>query len=177
MKSMTLLLIVMIISFVVAGLWNSVPVIKETVHLVLDPTAGSLLNWNIMIGMFAIIILINLIMTLVQKYGTDQETLRQMKKEQKELQEEMKKYKNDPEKLMEFNKKQMENMPRMFEITMKPLVYTIIPFILFFRWFSDYFSSEALLEFKFFGILNWFWFYLIFSIIFSSIWRKILKVV
>jgi len=173
MKSMTLLLIVMIISFVVAGLWNSVPVIKETVHLVLDPTAGSLLNWNIMIGMFAIIILINLIMTLVQKYGTDQETLRQMKKEQKELQEEMKKYKDHPEKMLEFQKKQLEIIPKTFDLTMKPLLYTIIPFILFFKWFGDYFILNP---YKYFGFMNWIFFYILASIFISSFLRKLMKV-
>ena len=90
------------------------------------------------------------------------------------MQEEMKKYKDDPAKLLEFNKKQMEKIPETMKITMRPLMYTMIPFILFFRWFGDYFT--ALEGFKFFGFLSWFWFYLIFSIVFSTILRKVLKV-
>lgn len=173
MGSMRILFLVMIASLLIAGLWNSVPAIKEAVHFILDPTAGSLLNLNITWGMLLVVVIISLIITLAQKYGTDQETLREIKKEQKEVQQEMKKYKHDPEKILELNKKQMEKMPQMFSITMRPLVYTFIPLVLFFRWFNDYF---LVVEVKFFGFLSWFWFYLIFSIIFSSVFRKVLKV-
>jgi len=62
--------------------------------------------------MFLIVIVLSFIMTLVQKYGTDQETLRELKKEQKMLQQEMKKYKDNPDKLLEFNKKQFEIIRR-----------------------------------------------------------------
>jgi len=87
----------------------------------------------------------------------------------------MKKFKNDPGKMLELNKKQMEFIPKTFDLTMKPIIYTAIPFVLFFRWFSDYFSI-SFVGFKFFGFLSWFWFYLIFSIIFSTIFRKAFKV-
>jgi len=173
MKTMKLILIIMLISFAIASLWNKIPIIKDSVHFILDPTAGSLLNWNITYGMFIVVMIISLIVTLIQKYGTDQETLREIKKEQKIIQEEMKKYKHDPERLFEFNKKQMEIIPKTFDITLKPIIYTAIPFILFFRWFNDYFSA---VNWKFLGILSWFWFYFIFSIVFSSIFRKVLKV-
>ena len=173
MKGMTLMLIVMLASFVVAGLWNQ-DIIKNSVHFVLDPSAGSLMNFNPTLGMIIIVFLITLITTIVQKYGTDQAALKQIKNEQKKMQEEAKKYKSDPGKMMEFNKKQFEHMPKMFEMTMKPLVYTMVPFILFFRWFNDYFLINIV---KFLGFFSWFWFYLILSLIGSSIWRKILKVV
>jgi uncharacterized membrane protein (DUF106 family) len=173
MKGMRTMLFVMLASFFIVGLWSRVPLIKEIVHLLLDPTAGFLLNWDRTLGMFIVVFIISFMLTLIQKYGTDQETLRRIKGEQKILREEMKKYKNEPEKIMELNKKQLEIIPKTFDITMKPLLYTFIPFILFFRWFHDYFSA---VQFEFFGFLSWFWFYLIFSIIFSSILRKVLKV-
>jgi len=168
--------LVMLASILIAGLWSYIPIIKEITHTILDPSVGFLLNWNIYFGMFFVVFVISLGMTLAQKYLTDQETLRKMKEEQKLAKEEMKKYKNEPEKLLELNKKQMEKMPQMFEITARPLLYTFIPIVLFFRWFSDFFSSSSLTSFKFFGFLSWFWFYLIFSIIFSSILRKALNV-
>jgi len=177
MKTMTILLIIMVASLLVASVWNSVPVIKDTVHLALDPTAGALLNWNTLWGMFLLVLIISIIMTLVHKYGTDQETLREMKKEQKMLQEEAKKYRDNPEKVLEINKKMMAKMPEMMGASMKPLVFTFIPFVLFFRWFHDFFSTPELVDFRFFGFLSWFWFYLIASIIFSSILRKVFKVV
>ncbi len=167
--------LIMLVSMLIAIFWESAPFIKNTAHLILDPTAGRLLNWNLTVGMFCIIAFISLIMTLTQKYLTDQETLKEMKKEQKELQNEMKKYKEHPEKLMEFQKKQLEFVPKMMKISMRGIVYTSIPLILFFRWFMDFFSEIG--DPRFFGFLSWFWFYLLGSMIFSSILRKMMKVV
>ena len=167
--------IVMIVSLLIAFFWDSLSLIKDSVNAILNPTAGILLNWNLTYGMIIIVLIIALFMTLIQKYATDQETLREMKKEQKALQEEMKEYKEHPEKMMELQKKQFGFMPKMMKLSMRPLIYTAIPLILFFRWFMDFFSAIG--DPKFFGFLSWFWFYLIGSIIFSSILRKVLKVV
>lgn len=174
MVVMRTLLIVTFISMLIAIFWNQVPFISQTVHYILDPTFGALLGWDLTFGMLIIIALLSLITTLVQKYATDQATLRELKKEQKLLQEEAKKYKDNPQKLLEFNKKQFELVPKTMELTMRPVMYTIVFFVLFFRWFADFFSA---VDFKFLGFLSWFWFYLIFSIIFSTIFRKILNVV
>lgn len=167
--------VVMIVSLALASLWDKVSFIKEGAHAILNPTAGVLLNWNITIGMSIVVLLISFFMTIIQKYATDQKTLREMKEEQKILQEEMKKYKNHPEKVAELSRKQLEFIPKTMKLTMRPIVYTAIPLILFFRWFMDFF---ALMEgFRFFGIFSWFWFYLIGTMIFSSILRKMMKVV
>ena len=167
--------IVMFISVMIALFWESFPVVKNFVHLILDPTAGVLLQGNLTMGMLFVVLIISLIMTLTQKYLTDQKTLREMKKEQKELQEEMKKLKENPEKLMELQKKQLEFLPKMMKVSMRSIVYTAIPLILFFRWFMDFFS--ALGDPKFFGFLSWFWFYLLGTLILGAILRKIMNVV
>ena len=169
------IIIVMILSLVIAGFWDSAPFLKNAVHSVLNPSLGVLLNWNLTWGMMLIVLLISVLTTLIQKYATDQETLKEMKKEQKILQEEMKKYRDHPEKLMELQKKQFEFLPKTMKLSMRAIMYTGIPFILFFRWFWDVFT--ALGEPKFFGFLSWFWFYLIFVMIFSSILRKVFNVV
>ncbi len=160
-------------SLVIALLWQRVDAISNFGHSLLDPVFGRLLDWNIFWGMSIIVVILSIIMTLIQKYGVDQEALKEIKKEQKKLQEDMKKYKEHPDKLMEFNQKQIEIMGRMFRISMGSVVYTAIPFVIFFRWFYDYF---AVVDYQFFGFLSWFWFYLIVSIILSSIFRKVFKV-
>lgn len=174
MRGIYLFFIVSVLVILVGGMWNSVPAVKNTVHAVLNPTFGVLFNFNIYLGMFIVVLLINLITVLLQKYATDQVELKKLKEEQKLLQEEIKLVKNNPEKLMELNKKQLEFLPRTFDLTMKPLLYTFIPFVLFLRWFNDYFTAAG--NPKFFGFLTWFWVYLIFSIVLSSIFRKIFKV-
>ncbi|MDO8459858.1 MAG: EMC3/TMCO1 family protein [Nanoarchaeota archaeon] len=176
MKGIKIMILVMLASIVLAIFWDQVPLIKETVHFVLDPTAGKLLSFNIDFGLILITAIITLAISLVQKYTVDNDTLRELKKEQKLVQEEMKKYKDHPEKLMELQKKQLEFIPKTMDLTMRPLIYTAIPIILFFRWFNDYFAvSAAGTTVKIFGILSWFWAYLIFSIIFSLVFRKVLK--
>jgi uncharacterized membrane protein (DUF106 family) len=167
--------IVMIISLLIAFFWDSFSFIKNTVHAILNPTAGALLNLNLTWGMIAIVFVISLIMTLIQKYATDQETLKALRKEQKALQEETKKYREHPEKIMELQKKQLEFIPKTLKLSMRPIMFTGVPLILFFRWFMDFFSAAG--DPRFFGFLNWFWFYLLGSIILSSVLRKVLKVV
>ncbi len=172
--SFKVIFIVMLVSLIIASFWNSIPVIKNSVGFVLNPTAGALLSWNLTWGMVAVVVVLSLFMTIIQKYATDQKTLREMREEQKRLQEEIKKFAPGSKEHSELGMKSMKLMGPMLKIGMRPVIYTAIPIILFFRWFSDYFS---IVDFRFFGFLSWFWFYLIGTIIFSSILRKILKVV
>ncbi len=171
-----LIFIVLIASIAIASLWDKVQIISESIHYIFDPTIGKLLDWNLTIGMTLLVIIITIIMTLVQKYGTDQEKLKSLKEEQKIMNEEMKKFKDNPQKVLELQKKQFEFLPIMMKHSMRPIVYTGIPLILLFRWFMDYFSSVSLEGFKFFGFFSWFWYYLVASIIFSIIIRKIFNV-
>ena len=175
MKGLKLLFFVMFISLIIAGAWSRVPVISDSVHAALDPSFGNLLDWNLLWGMIIIVMFINLILTILHKYTTNQEELKSLKEEQKKVQAEMKELKDQPEKMMELQKKQMANIPKSFELTTKPLMYTAIPFILFIRWFGDYFEviGNPKILFGFFG---WLGTYLILSIVFSLVLRKIMKV-
>jgi len=172
-KAVRNLFIVMVISLGIASLWNRIPLIKETVHALLNPTAGALLSFNVNLGVIVFSAVISLMITIVQKYTTDQETLREIKKEQKILQAQMKEFKDNPQKLLELQKKQLEFIPRTMEITFRPLMYTSLPIILFFRWFNDYFADNPV---KVFGFMHWLLAYIIFSMIFTTIFRKVFKV-
>jgi uncharacterized membrane protein (DUF106 family) len=174
-KDIWLFLIVLFVSMFIASLWETtinfadrVFTIKEIVGDILNPSLGALIEMNQWFGFIIIVAITSLIFTLAQKYLSDQKALKEIKKEQKYLQDEMKKYKDHPEKLLEFQKKQLEFFPRTFELTMKPLIYTSIPMILLFRWFSDVFNPI-------FGGW-WFLWYIIASMIISSILRKVLDV-
>jgi len=164
------IIIVMFLSLIIAGLWDKVPSIKDFAHAILNPTAGALLNWNLNYGMIILIFIISIFMTLAQKYGTDQKTLRRLKKEQKDFQKEMNKFKHDPKKLMEAQKNLMPLTIEMMKHSMRAIVYTGIPLILFFRWFNDTFTSMG--NPHFFGFFSWFWFYFIGLMIFGMILRK-----
>jgi uncharacterized membrane protein (DUF106 family) len=169
------IILVTIASLVIAGYWDKIPAIKEFVHSALDPSAGALLNWNLTVGMLIIVFLITLITTVVQKYATDQKALKELREEQKLLQTEMKKFEKNPEKVAELSKKQLEFIPKTFKLTSRAILFTGIPFILFFRWFNDIFITLG--NPKFFGFLTWFWFYFIFTMVLSGFLRKWMKVV
>ena len=173
MKGMTIWFALMLVSIVVASMWQSIPALKQAVHTVLDPSLGALLDWNPTYGMILITAMVTLITTLLQKYLTDQDMLKQIKEEQKLVQQEMKLAKENPDKSMELSKKSMELTMKAMPITMRPVMITIIPFVLLLRWFGDYFSQHVV---KILYVFSWFWAYLVFSIVFSIIFRKMLKV-
>ncbi|MEK6859984.1 MAG: EMC3/TMCO1 family protein [Nanoarchaeota archaeon] len=160
--------IILGLSWVVFALWDKFPIIKDSVTSALDPTLGVLLKWNFYFGFIVIVAVTSLILSLAQKYLSNQDELRELKKEQKILQEEMKKYKEHPGKMLELQKKQLEFIPRTMELTMKPTIYTIVPVIFFFRWFGPNLSPV-------FG--NWWilW-YIVGTLVFSSIFRKVFDV-
>lgn len=176
-KMMLILFGMMFISIFIGVQWDKYSWLKEGVHKILDPTFGALITQQLYLGMLFVIIVINFIFTGVQKLTVDPEQLKLIKEKQRYYKEEMGKYKNDPMKLKEVQMKQMAEFPEMFsknfEVYMKPLLFTAIPIILFFRWFSDFFT--ALGSPKFFGFMSWFWFYLLASIFLSSPIRKIYK--
>lgn len=173
------IIFVMLASLVIAFCWDKISAIKDTAHLILDPSAGALLGWNLIYGMIILIGIISLFMTLLQKYATDQNEIRRLKKEQKDFQKQMKELRDQPEKLMEIQKNAMPLTLELMKHSMRPMIYTGIPLILFFRWFWDYFNAIDGCGFLCgsFGWPNWLWFYLIGSLIFGTIIRKILKVV
>ena len=166
------IIFIMIVSLVIAGLWDKIPAIKNSIHSILNPTAGFLLEWDKSWGMVIIVLVITIFVTLVQKYATDQKTLKEIKKEQKEIQKQMKELRAHPEKMMELQKKSFSMMGKQMKLGMRGIVYTGIPFILFFRWFQDFLPALEDTS-KFFGFTgSWFIFYLIFALIFGGILRK-----
>src|SRR3989344_5087636 len=137
------IILIMIASLIIAFYWEKLPWISNSIHYVFNPSAGALLDWNLNLGMIIIVFVITLLTTIVQKYATDQKTLKELKAEQKEIQKQMKEFKNHPEKLMELQKKQFAMMPKQMKLSMRAIAYTGIPFILFFRWFTDYFATAG----------------------------------
>ena len=68
----------------------------------------------------------------------------------------------------QLNKKNFGFMKETFSHSLRPMMFTLIPFVLLFRWFQDYFLDSTI---RLLG-MSWFWFYLVSSIVFSSIFRK-----
>ena len=160
----------------IAFTWDKVTLIKKSAHFILDPTFGFLIRWNNLFGLLIIVLFINIIITLIHKYATDQNALKELRDKSKEIQKQMKEaQKNqDHEKVTQLSKESFSQAGEQFKHSFASMGYTALPLILFFRWFGDFFKDLS--DPKIFIGLGWFGTYLIFSIIFSTIIRKVLKV-
>lgn len=115
--------------------------------------------------------------TLVYKYATDQNLMKSMREEIKKLQNEMKLHKSDPQKLAELQGKLMPLNMRTMSQSMKPMLITIVPFIVIFALLGRVYTDMLVIPLPFWaGHLKWVGTYIIFSIVFTSLFRKALKI-
>jgi len=115
--------------------------------------------------------------TLVYKYATDQNLMKSMREEIKKLQDEMKLHKSDPQKLAELQGKLMPLNMRTMSQSMKPMLITIVPFIVIFALLGRVYTDMLVIPLPFWaGHLKWVGTYIIFSIVFTSLFRKALKI-
>ena len=143
---------------------------------------GWLIKFNKLLGIVAISLILNLIVTLAAKFLSDQKLMKSLKEEGEYLKEEMKKFKNDPQKYLELQKKQMESSLKYMRHSMKPALFTLLPLLLIFGWLRKTFPAEETLINLPFSIpligngLGWLGIYILSSIIFSIVLRKLLKI-
>lgn len=118
-------------------------------------------------------LLVSLISTVVTKYTTDQHMMKGIKDRQKEIQKELKEKKYSPtdKRYLELQNEILGLTGKMLKNTFKPLLITMVPFLILFYWLRNFFGVEL-------GMGNsWLWYYIIPSIVISSFYRKIFKVV
>ncbi|MBS3063850.1 MAG: DUF106 domain-containing protein [DPANN group archaeon] len=147
-------------------------------------TITEILQQNALVSIALISIAVALTSTLVYKYFTDQGLIKQVRDDIKKYQDQIKAHKGDQEKVMELHKKvtdlNMQIMPQQF----KPMLITIIPFLIIFWILSTVFGQLVLIPTGTFHVplsshetgLGWVGTYVIFSMIFTTIFRKALKV-
>ena len=125
---------------------------------------------------------ISLLTFAVNKIFVNQDELEKVQKRTKEINKNMKqKTSNQDENLIkkmeEEQKELMELMGKQFKMNMKPMIITLIPILLIFAAMKakyDNVGTMATIQ----GIqLTWFWWYLIIAIITSSILNKIYAII
>jgi len=117
----------------------------DFLNFVLDPVLKPLLSvlspfWFIIIITF----LITLLITLIYKYTTNQELVKRLRDEMKEIQKQMKEYQHDVEKVKQLQKESFEKMGVQFRQNMKPMLITLIPMLIIFGWLANNLSYEPL---------------------------------
>jgi len=121
-------------------------------------------NPKISIAIFSIAV--TFLSTMAQKWLTNQEHLKSLKKRQKEIQKELRGCK-DQCLMKELNAEMMKLTGVMFKSSMKPMFATMIPFLILFWWLRGVYSPI---------LSSWIWYYIGYSIVASIILRKVLKV-
>lgn len=111
--------------------------------------------------------LVTLFITLVTYFMTDRQRMREIKEKQKRIREEMKNHKSNPDKLMELQKEMMADLPEQMKHSFKPMLITLIPLLIVFAFFRNVFNP----------LLGGWWilYYIVSSMIFSVILRKVFK--
>ena len=106
-------------------------------------------------------------MTLIYKYTTNQERLREIKKDQKKYQEEAKNHKDNPQKIMEINKKVLQLSAEMMKHSMKPMLITMLPMFVVIVYIRNIYSPV---------LSSWIWYYILAGLLSNGLFRKFLKV-
>ena len=115
-------------------------------------------------------VLITLVMTLVAKYLTNQDRMRELKNVQKTCQIKLKENKDNVKKLAEIQKQMLECNMEMMKHSMKPLLFAFIPLILLIGWLKGVYSTTEIAS-------SWLWWYIGSGILSSLIFRRLLNVV
>jgi len=123
---------------------------------------------NPKIAIIIISFIATLIVTTLSHFLMNKELMRSIKEKQKRLREEMKKFRDNPQKMMEINKQMMEDFPKQMKESMKISVVTLIPFLILFSWLKKIYILTPIAS-------SWIWWYILASLGFSIILRKLFK--
>jgi len=112
---------------------------------ILDPVLGPLLNFPTLLSVILLSFLISLVITIVYKYTTNQDLMKQLKAEMKEFQREIKELKKDPERAMQVQKKSMQTNMKYMTHSMRSTLFSIIPIIIIFGWMNSNLAFDPIL--------------------------------
>ena len=139
---------------------------------------------NPLISIAVLSLLITLAVTIIYKFTTNQKRLKELKDDMKRMRDDMKKYQTDPKKMMELQQESMKKSFEQMKHTLLPTFITMVPILVIFAWIRSSLSDKTvILQFPFnipkigdnsgFG---WIGIYVITSIVFSIVLRKLFKV-
>lgn len=116
---------------------------QSLTDLLFNPIFGWLLDIPPILAILFLSLLLGLVSTLLQKYLTNQAKLKRLRDDTKKMQKQMKELK-DPEKVMKMQQKMLPIQMEMMKESFKPLLVTMIPFLLVFFWLSHHFAFHAI---------------------------------
>lgn len=113
---------------------------------------------------------ISFLISLVNFFFLDKERMREIKAKQKSLNKEISQHRKEGnhEKMMEIQKELIPMTMEMFKHSLKPMIITIIPILVFFAFIRNVYVDTAIAS-------TWIWYYFISTIVGSIVFRKIFK--
>ncbi len=112
---------------------------------ILSPVFNPLLELPMLWVVVIMAFLITFLITVIYKFTTNQNLMKELKDEMKELQKEMKELKSEPKKMMEVQKKSMQTNMKYMSHSMRSMLFTFIPIILIFGWMNAHLAYEPIL--------------------------------
>ncbi len=171
--------------------------ITEPVFTLFDSTLGlffkvfgSNQEANMVFGVFMVSALVSTVIVIISAKVVDQKEMKKLKTRMSKVQEKLREAQKagDQKKTAKIQKEMMQNSSELWQKSMKPMFYTMIPIILIFTWLRNY---EALIDFvgqkgyvvllpftlpKFGDKLGWLGWYILSSFATSPVIRKLFKV-
>ncbi len=120
---------------------------------VLNPVIMPLLKYNPAFAILLLSFVITFLVTILYKYTTNQEKLKELKEKSKKLQEELKKLKEKPKLMMKKQKELMKLNMEYSRHSMKSTLYTLIPLLFIFGWMNAHLGYYAIAENHDFNVL------------------------
>lgn len=112
---------------------------------VLSPVFDPLLKLPMLWVVVIMALMITFLITVIYKFTTNQNLMKELKSELKELQKEMKELKSEPQKMMAVQKKSMQTNMKYMSHSMRSMLFTFIPIILIFGWMNSHLAYEPIL--------------------------------
>ena len=111
----------------------------------MDPILNPLLSLGSLGTIIVISVIVSVLTTLIYKFTTDQKRLKELKDEQKNYQEKIKSLRDKPNKAMQIQKEMMTSNMEYMKASMKPMLFTMIPVLLFLGWLGAHLAFMPIL--------------------------------
>lgn len=111
--------------------------VYEGLNFILDPIFSPLLALGPTIALIVITLILAFLMTVIYKYTTNQNLMKDLKDELKQFQNQMKELRHDPKEMMVVQKKAMETNMKYMMHSFRSTIFTFIPIILIFSWLNS----------------------------------------
>ena len=129
-----------------------------------------IISINPIAGVIIISVVITLIMTIVTKYLTNQNRMKELKEIQNTCRIKIKDYKGKPEELKKIQQEMLECSMELTKHSMKPMLFAFVPLILLITWLRGVFVGTEIQS-------TWIWWYIGAGIFSSILFRRVFRVI